>query len=70
MIIEDSKLHIKGVAHDVSPCQCGETLVYLHHSCGKYQLKCFLDMSCKLRTGLHDSVLEALNMWNKGSVIK
>jgi len=64
MVIEDSKLHIDGVAFDIKPCLCGETLVYLHHHGGKYQLKCFMDMSCKYRTGLHDSSLEALKVWN------
>ena len=65
-VIEDQVLKIDGTSHKVkSCCFCGSKTVYIQYRGGKYQVKCWWDTSCKNRSGWHDTLIDALEVWNE-----
>lgn len=67
-VIEKSKVRLEdGTVRIVKTCpDCGSTDAYIQHSGGKFQIRCWWDLSCKCRSGWFDSLSEAITKWNRG----
>lgn len=65
-VIENSRVVVDGVPRKLnSCCFCGAKTVYIQYRGGKYQIKCWWDTSCKNRSGWHDTLKDALEVWNE-----
>lgn len=67
-VVEDSKVRLEdGTVRILKSCpECGCTDAYIQKSGGKFQVKCWWDLSCRHRSGWHNTLREAVTKWNRG----
>lgn len=65
-IIENQRVTVDGTELKLkSCCFCGSKTMYIQYRGEKYQMKCWMDTSCKNRTGWYDTLQEAVEVWNE-----